>query len=67
MTYFLRFASDNSLILILSVNIDSAFHGIVFGDTFYFLFVFIQNSKLRVWRNFSEGFLWKILRLEISE
>ena len=45
MTYFLRFASDNSLILILSVNIDSAFHGIVFGDTFYFLFDYIQIVK----------------------
>ena len=44
---------DNSLILNLSVNIDSAIHGLLFGDSFYFLFVYIQNSKLRVWRKLS--------------
>ena len=42
------FAIDNLLILNLSMNIDSAIHGLLFGDTFYFLFVHIQKSKSRV-------------------
>ena len=60
------FASDNSLILTLSVDIAICNSWSFVVDTFYFLFVYIQNSKLIVWRKLSEGFLWKILPLEIS-